>query len=73
VFAEFGDAPARQKEIPATIARDKARHGRVIVHAQPHDDIFNRRHALAVQIAYRTIQYLREIEHFRFDAQALFC
>ena len=55
---QLSDAPARQEEIATTIARDDARDRRMIIGAEAHDDILDRGHTLALEVAYRPAQNL---------------
>ena len=62
VLVHAGDARARQIEIAPPETRDETRHRRMIF-AQTHDDILDRRDALAFHVAQRPTQHLRQIQH----------
>ena len=47
------DAPARQEEIAATVTRNKASDGRMIVAAETHDHILHGRDTFTFEVAYR--------------------
>ncbi len=53
VLVQLGDAPARQEEITAAIARDNACHRRMIVGAQTHDNVLHSGDTFTFKIAYR--------------------
>ena len=63
-YVDAGDARARDEEVAASVARDEPRHRRVVA-PQTDDDILERRHPLALDLADGSAEHLREIEHVK--------
>ena len=62
-LSKIGDAPARQEKIAAAVPRHKPGHRRVVVFAQAHNYILERRHTLAFEVENRPTQNLGQIQH----------